>query len=130
MDHEPSPTRDPLPADFLCPACGYDLSGARVERCSECGLEIDRAWLDKTELQRHIYADRLWARDVIVGLLPFGIIWLYIVISIWDRPGEAAIIGATPIAETQIVHGLSEGILVKPARVMARLQARRQPPIR
>lgn len=29
----------------LCPGCGYDLRGTGGDRCSECGLEIDRAAL-------------------------------------------------------------------------------------
>jgi hypothetical protein len=27
---------------LLCPACGYDLRATTAERCSECGLELDR----------------------------------------------------------------------------------------
>jgi hypothetical protein len=29
----------------LCPGCGYDLRAATSDRCSECGLVIDRAAL-------------------------------------------------------------------------------------
>jgi hypothetical protein len=29
-------------APMLCPGCGYDLRGATNDRCSECGLAIDR----------------------------------------------------------------------------------------
>jgi hypothetical protein len=32
-------------ASILCPACGYDLRGMAGDRCSECGLAIDRAAL-------------------------------------------------------------------------------------
>jgi hypothetical protein len=28
---------------LLCPQCGYDLRGITSDRCSECGLEIDRS---------------------------------------------------------------------------------------
>jgi hypothetical protein len=28
--------------NLLCPACGYDLRAMTAERCSECGLELDR----------------------------------------------------------------------------------------
>jgi hypothetical protein len=29
-------------AAVLCPGCGYDLRGGTTDRCSECGLEVDR----------------------------------------------------------------------------------------
>jgi hypothetical protein len=32
----------------LCPGCGYDLRGTTGERCSECGLAIDRAALERS----------------------------------------------------------------------------------
>ena len=32
----------------LCPGCGYDLRGTAGERCSECGLAIDRAALERS----------------------------------------------------------------------------------
>jgi hypothetical protein len=49
-----------MPESILCPACGYDLRGASGNRCSECGLEIDRealkrsgfAWAHRRELGR------------------------------------------------------------------------------
>ena len=34
----------------VCPACGYDLRGAVDARCSECGLVIDRAALERTAI--------------------------------------------------------------------------------
>jgi hypothetical protein len=34
----------------LCPGCGYDLRGATIERCSECGLEIDRRAIRTSDL--------------------------------------------------------------------------------
>jgi hypothetical protein len=37
-----TPTNEAL----LCPACGYDLRGAPGDRCSECGLVLDRSTLD------------------------------------------------------------------------------------
>ena len=33
---------------ILCPGCGYDLRAATEGRCSECGLTIDRAALDRS----------------------------------------------------------------------------------
>src|SRR4051794_13275118 len=33
---------------LLCPGCGYDLRGTIGGRCSECGLEIDRAALERS----------------------------------------------------------------------------------
>lgn len=42
----------PLPANasrtLQCPACGYDLRGMTEDRCSECGLVIDRAALRRS----------------------------------------------------------------------------------
>src|ERR671913_1426621 len=35
---------------LLCPACGYDLRGAASGRCSECGLDIAAAELDRIEI--------------------------------------------------------------------------------
>ena len=32
----------------FCPSCGYDLRGSNAERCSECGMEIDRVALKTT----------------------------------------------------------------------------------
>ena len=32
----------------LCPGCGYDLRATAGDRCSECGLEIDRAALERS----------------------------------------------------------------------------------
>lgn len=37
-------------AEVLCPACGYDLRGATVDRCSECGITIDRTALSETQI--------------------------------------------------------------------------------
>src|SRR4051794_5371921 len=31
------------PAGGLCPACGYDVRSATSDRCSECGLVLDRS---------------------------------------------------------------------------------------
>jgi hypothetical protein len=36
--------------DLLCPACGYDLRGATEDRCSECGLVIDRKSLERSAI--------------------------------------------------------------------------------
>src|SRR5687768_4417862 len=33
---------------LLCPGCGYDLRAATEDRCSECGLVIDRAQLSRS----------------------------------------------------------------------------------
>lgn len=39
--HPPTrPEDEPLPRGMMCPACAYDLSGAVVHRCSECGRAI------------------------------------------------------------------------------------------
>ena len=35
---------------LLCPACGYDLRGSPGDRCSECGLVLDRATLDHSNV--------------------------------------------------------------------------------
>lgn len=45
-----STTRAPAESSraTLCPACGYDLRGAASGRCSECGLDIDAAGLDRS----------------------------------------------------------------------------------
>ena len=32
----------------LCPGCGYDLRAATTDRCSECGLLLDRAALQES----------------------------------------------------------------------------------
>lgn len=69
MDDKPTPTRDPLPADFLCPACGYDLSAARVERCSECGLEIDDEIIAADGRRKRFIGSRPW-RELLKGLWP------------------------------------------------------------
>jgi hypothetical protein len=37
-------------AAVLCPGCGYDLRGATTQRCSECGLEIDRRAIRTSDL--------------------------------------------------------------------------------
>src|SRR4051794_5575478 len=34
---------DPAAAAVLCPACGYDVRSATSDRCSECGLVLDRS---------------------------------------------------------------------------------------
>src|SRR5688572_2773768 len=34
----------------LCPGCGYDLRAATEDRCSECGLAVDRASLEHSEI--------------------------------------------------------------------------------
>jgi hypothetical protein len=51
MDDAPAvsdPTADSPGRTMLCPACGYDLRGTTGERCSECGLEIDREALKRS----------------------------------------------------------------------------------
>lgn len=55
---------------ILCPACGYDLRAATEDRCSECGLAIDRASLDRSGIP--------WAHRRAVGQLRAFIktIWL------------------------------------------------------
>jgi hypothetical protein len=37
-------------AELLCPACGYDLRGTTGDRCTECGLAVDRAALAVSSL--------------------------------------------------------------------------------
>lgn len=78
--------REALPADFICPACGYDLSGASVERCSECGLEIDHGVRDAHEARREYCASKGWRRDFCIGLSPIAI-------------GAAAVLGRTSVFE-------------------------------
>ncbi|MBI4718857.1 MAG: hypothetical protein HY763_13710 [Planctomycetes bacterium] len=41
-----------LDVELLCPACGYDVRGSLAPRCSECGLELDRATLPSTAVAR------------------------------------------------------------------------------
>src|SRR5436190_1289393 len=36
------PQTEPAAQAIHCPACGYDLRGMTGDRCSECGLVIDR----------------------------------------------------------------------------------------
>lgn len=51
MQHDRPIVSAPAPAEgrsVLCPGCGYDLRGASADRCSECGLEIDRAALERS----------------------------------------------------------------------------------
>src|SRR6478609_3636267 len=36
--------------NLLCPACGYDLRGTTAQRCSECGLELDRAAFQRSTI--------------------------------------------------------------------------------
>lgn len=51
MTTTPAPSPDPpaeLARTVLCPACGYDLRGVDSDRCSECGLVLDRATLDRS----------------------------------------------------------------------------------
>jgi hypothetical protein len=42
---DPAPPPTNSPEDLLCPNCGYDLRAATTDRCSECGLVIDRGAL-------------------------------------------------------------------------------------
>src|SRR4029079_5197573 len=35
---------------LLCPACGYDLRATTAERCSECGLELDREAFQRSSI--------------------------------------------------------------------------------
>ena len=37
-------------AEIFCPACGYNLRGIASERCPECGLALDRAQLNRSQL--------------------------------------------------------------------------------
>lgn len=73
-DKSASP-REPLPADFLCPACGYDLSGARVERCSECGYTPTERDVALRTTRARIAASRLrgWLRLSLFLILQVGI---------------------------------------------------------
>lgn len=41
---------DPLYEGRQCPACGYDLRGAVSDRCSECGLIVDREALSISQI--------------------------------------------------------------------------------
>jgi hypothetical protein len=43
-----SPATAAPPRTLLCPECGYDLRGATGDRCSECGLVIDREALRRS----------------------------------------------------------------------------------
>src|SRR5687768_8381884 len=54
----------------LCPACGYDLRGATEDRCSECGLVVDLASLQHSEIP--------WAyrRQIGWGRAFFKTVWM------------------------------------------------------
>jgi hypothetical protein len=66
-----SSTTTPAPdaGAVLCPRCGYDLRATTAERCSECGLAVDRAalaesgfpWAHRGRLGRaRAFAKTLW----------------------------------------------------------------------
>lgn len=44
----PGAPQPPPPQEILCPACGYDLRGAPTDRCSECGVVLDRSLLGRS----------------------------------------------------------------------------------
>ena len=53
MNVAETPLRNTAPGQgtspsLLCPGCGYDLRAATEDRCSECGLVIDRAQLGRS----------------------------------------------------------------------------------
>ena len=71
-------TINALPAGFTCPKCDYDLGGAIVKVCSECGRPIV-PW-DTVVFKRRISATqslraeagRLWRRALVVLLIMGG----------------------------------------------------------
>lgn len=58
-----------------CPSCGYDLRGTTSDRCSECGLPIDRAALSISQLP--------WSRRKEIGRVRafFRTAWLVFIDS-------------------------------------------------